>query len=43
LGKVPTVIFESGGGGPSIAGWDPIVADIAKAEIRKVLALVKSN
>ena len=31
LGKVPTVIFESGGGGPSIAVWGPIVADIAKA------------
>jgi len=31
LGKVPAVIFESGGGGWSVDGWDPIFADIAKA------------
>src|SRR5258706_7765656 len=31
LGKVPTVIFESGGGGWSVGSWDPIFADIAKA------------
>ena len=31
LGKVPTVIFESGGGGWSVGGWDQIFAEIAKA------------
>ena len=30
-GKVPAVVLESGGGGPSLAGWNLIVADIATA------------
>jgi pimeloyl-ACP methyl ester carboxylesterase len=30
LGRVPTVVFESGGGGWPVGGWGPIFADIAK-------------
>jgi pimeloyl-ACP methyl ester carboxylesterase len=31
LGKIATVILESGGGGWPIGGWDPVFAEIAKA------------
>ena len=30
LGKVPTVVFESGGGGPFIGAWDKSFAEIAR-------------